>query len=39
MKRLVIGAAVAGGAALAFRHCRRMMHDHCRNLPTGCHSQ
>ncbi len=39
MKRLVLGAAVAGGAALAFRHCRSMMRDHCRNAPAGCHPQ
>lgn len=35
MKMLALGAAVAGGAALAFRHCRSMMRDHCRNAPAG----
>ena len=35
MKRLVIGAAVAGAAALAF-HCRSMMRDHCQNVAAGC---
>lgn len=47
MKRLVLGAAAAGGAALALRrHARKVreMHDHCRELmlnhrgvsSTGC---
>jgi hypothetical protein len=35
MKRLVLGAAAAGGAAFALRHLARKgreMHDHCREL-------
>lgn len=39
MKKLVIGAAVAGGAALAFRHCRSMMRDHCRGTLADRHSE
>lgn len=46
MKTLVIGAAVAGGAAFAFRrfarkgrmmrdHCRDMMRDHCGDVLAG----
>jgi hypothetical protein len=38
MKRLVIGAAVAGGAAFAFRRLAskaRKMRDHCRELMAG----
>ena len=38
MKRLVIGAAVAGGAAFAFRRLAsnaRKMHDHCREMMAG----
>jgi hypothetical protein len=35
MKRLVLGAAAAGGTAFAIRHLARKgrtMHDHCREL-------
>jgi hypothetical protein len=28
VKKLVIGTALAGGAALAVHHCRSMMRDH-----------
>ena len=38
MKRLVIGAAVAGGAALAFRRLageHRKMLAHCRDMIAG----
>ena len=48
MKRLVIGAAVAGGAAFAFRRlarqgrkmrdrCHEMMRDHCSTLHSSSH--
>ena len=40
MKRLVIGAAVIGGAALALHRLAgkaRTMHEHCRNMIAGCH--
>ena len=39
MKRLVIGTAVAGGAAFALRRLAgkaRTMHDHCRDMIAGC---
>ena len=39
MKRLVIGAAVAGGAAFAFRQLAgkaRKMRDHCREMLAAC---
>ena len=35
MKRLVFGAAAAGGAAFALRHLARKahrMHEHCREV-------
>lgn len=38
MKRFVIGTAVAGGAAFAFRRLAgkaRKMHDHCRDMIAG----
>ena len=38
MKRLVLGAAAAGGAAFALHHFARKgraMHDHCRELMCG----
>jgi len=31
LKKLAFGAAVAGGGALAFRRCRRMMRGCCRS--------
>ena len=39
MKRLVIGAAVAGGAAFALHRLAgkaRSMHAHCRDMMAGC---
>ena len=39
MKKLVIGAAVAGGAAFALRRLggkARTMHEHCRNMMAAC---
>ena len=40
MKRLVLGAAAAGGAAFVLRqlvHKARAMHDHCREvMRTHC---
>lgn len=47
MKKLVIGAAAAGGAAFAVGrlarkgremhdHCREMMRDHCVDSGAGC---
>ena len=39
MKRLVIGAAAAGGAAFAVRQLvrkGRKMHDHCREQMRDC---
>ena len=39
MKKLVIGAAVAGGAAFAFRRLAgkaRKMRDHCHEMMAGC---
>jgi hypothetical protein len=39
MKRLVIGAAVAGSAAFAFRRLAgkaRQMRDHCREMIAAC---
>lgn len=47
MKRLVLGAAAAGGAAFALRHlarkahkihehCREMMRDHCGASSARC---
>ena len=38
MKRLVIGAAMAGGAAFAFRRLAgegRKLRDHCRDMIAG----
>ncbi len=38
MKRLMIGAAVAAGAAFAFRRLagkERAMRDHCREMMAG----
>ena len=38
MKRLVIGAALAGGAAFALRPLARktrMMREHCRDMIAG----
>ena len=38
MKRLLIGTAVAGGAAFAFRRLAgraRKMHNHCRDMIAG----
>ena len=47
MKRLVLAAAAAGGAAFALRHlarraremhdqCREMMRNHCGASSAGC---
>lgn len=49
MKRLVIGAAAAGGAAFAVSrlarkgrklhdHCRDVMRDHCGDSDASCRS-
>jgi hypothetical protein len=35
MKKLIIGTAVAGGAAVVLLHCRDMLHDHLRGFPAG----
>jgi hypothetical protein len=38
MKKLVLGAALAGGAAFAFHRLAgkaRKMHDHCREMMAG----
>jgi hypothetical protein len=35
MKKLVIGTAVVGGAALALVHCHDMIHNHGREWIAG----